>query len=341
MSASHGFALSNCLRRFADLVPAGARYVGEVSAQNECEAEFNIAALGATIDVFGSGSRTADMHVAVLGRRRRGAGNCTPYRLAAAEALIAHCGRWRVSLGTDGEAGIVEIDTGDVMLVPAGEVRRLELLDEVSGFLFVVRGVDQSDGLAVTPAVCAADRTAGLGAIRGGPWIDDSAGVPVLRNLRAGDSMLVDATPGAGDPSGCVCRADSMHPNPRSPFASDDVGEAPIVVPKDTADGFLAGPLGDRRPHGFNLRLLTLASGAYVPAYRRLDAMAFIVQDGTVEVHAGAESVVLGAGDTLSIPAGREHALRNTSSRRAQVLVVVGSEDPASPDFASLPLRGG
>lgn len=341
MSASNGFALSSCMRRFADLVPSGARYVGEVPAQDERAAEFNIAMLGATIDVFGSASRSAGTGVAVLGRRRRGAGGCTPYRFAAAEALIAHRGRWRVSLGTDGESGSVEIDAGDVMSVPAGEVRRLELLDDVSGFLFVVRGVEETGGLAAAPAVCAADRAAGLGAIRGGPWIDDSAGVPVLRSLRAGDSMLVDATPGAGDLGGCVCRADAMHSNPRSPFSSDDVGEAPIVVPKATADGFLAGPLGGRWPHGFNLRLLTLASGAYVPAYRRLDALAFLVQDGTVEVHAGAESVVLGAGDTLSLSAGREHALRNSSSRSAQVIVVVGSEDPAGPDFASRPLRGG
>ncbi len=338
MPASNEFALNHWMRRFADLVPDRTQYVGACPAQEDCEAEFNIAALGATLDARGRSHAPAGMAVAVLGRRRRGAGPCTPYRCAATEVLIAHCGRWRVTVGADGEGGSVEIDRGDVMTVPAGEVRRLELLDDVSGFLFAVRGHDEVGELAATRAP---DRTAGLGAVGAGCWIDDSAGIPVLRDLRAGDPPGGDGSPRAAGLDGWVCRADSMSPNPRSPFSSDEVGEAAIVVPKDTADGFSAGPLGGRSPHGFTLRLLTLASGAYVPAYRRREALAFIVEDGTVEVHAGAESVVLGAGDTLAMSAGREHALRNSSSRGARVLVVVGSEDPAAPDFASLPIRGG
>lgn len=341
MSASTDLALNESLRRFADLVPVQSAHSGAIDGQDGREAEFNIAELGATLAVPGRVGPSSGEAVAVLGRRRRGMGICAPYRVESAEVLIGHTGRWRVFLEGDGATGSFEIGGGDVISVPAGAPRRLELLDDESGFLFVIRGILEDDGAAPRVAVCKSFAPGGLSAMHGGAWIDDSGGVPVLRTMREGDALVIEGTPSvASSLDGLLCKADSMPANPRSPFSSEGVEDAAVVVPNDTADGFVAGPIRGWWPHGFNLRLLTLATGAYVPAHRRSDALALIVQDGTLEVRSCDESVILGAGDTMPISPAREHALRNVSSRIARVFVVIASENPANPDFASLPIRG-
>ena len=61
------------------------------------------------------------------------------------------------------------------------------------------------------------------------------------------------------------------------------------------------------------------------------------VQSGTVEVSWGGGELMLGAGDTLSVPVGLERAFRNTASVPAILFVVRGTEDPGRPVFASAP----
>ena len=66
------------------------------------------------------------------------------------------------------------------------------------------------------------------------------------------------------------------------------------------------------------------------------------VQSGTVEIgwvnDGDEETLLMGAGDTLSMPIGVEHSFRNTSSAPAVLFVVRGTEDPQMPSFASAPV---
>jgi len=104
-------------------------------------------------------------------------------------------------------------------------------------------------------------------------------------------------------------------------------------VPHATSDGFAAGPIAGWWSHGFNLRRLVLQSGAYVPFHARAEAEVLFIQSGTLEVSWPTGSLMMGAGDTLTVPIGLQHAFRNTASVPCDVFVVRGSDDPAMPVF--------
>ena len=114
-------------------------------------------------------------------------------------------------------------------------------------------------------------------------------------------------------------------------------------MPQATRDHFPAGPIAGWWPHDLNLRRLTLETGAYVPMHAREEVEVLFVQSGTVEVswQEGSEehALLMGAGDTLSMPMGVQHAFRNTASVPAVLFVVRGTEDPGLPVFASAPVR--
>jgi mannose-6-phosphate isomerase-like protein (cupin superfamily) len=141
----------------------------------------------------------------------------------------------------------------------------------------------------------------------------------------------------------CVVRAEQMAPNPQSPLAAEGVEEAGVIVPQETPDHFPAGPIAGWWPHDFNLRRLTLQTGAYVPLHARKEVEVLFVQSGTVEIGwkngDSEESLLMGAGDTLSMPVGVQHSFRNTSSAPAVVFVVRGTEQPQMPVFASAPVE--
>jgi mannose-6-phosphate isomerase-like protein (cupin superfamily) len=102
----------------------------------------------------------------------------------------------------------------------------------------------------------------------------------------------------------CIVRWGDAVANPDSPLAREGVEEAGLIAVGASGDGFAAGPIAGWWPHGFQLRLLTLQTGAYVPMHARAEAEVLIVQEGTLEVSWGSEALLLGAGDTLTIPTG-------------------------------------
>ncbi|MDE2296034.1 MAG: cupin domain-containing protein [Gammaproteobacteria bacterium] len=338
MAESSEFPLNEGTVRFADLVPIHPQCTGNSRGVVDLDAEFTI------VEPRWTPTRSVHRPAAaggftVMGRRRRGAGPGAEYRCRTAELLIAHAGRWRVSVGDDGRDGSVELGIGDVMSVPAGAIRRVERLDEVDGFLFVVRGSDEhaDDDLAI--AGCAVSPQGDLLAIRSGQWIDDSGGIPVLRTLRA-EEPPTGSSRAAPQAARWVCPAGAMQADIRSAFDATGVAEAFVIGPDVTTAGSASDRAGIAGRHGFSLRLLTLESGAYVPAHRRAEPFAYLLQDGTLEVRSSAEASLLGAGDVLSMPPGLEHALRNTTSRPTRVFVVLGADEPSPPDFASRPLPG-
>ena len=131
----------------------------------------------------------------------------------------------------------------------------------------------------------------------------------------------------------CVVRAGTAAANPASPLASESVEEAGVIVPTATADGFAAGPITGWWPHDFNLRQLTLQSGAYVPLHSRAEAEVIFIQSGTLEVSWPDGNLLMGAGDTLTVPVSLPRAFRNTASVPCVAIVVRGTENPAMPVF--------
>ena len=215
-----------------------------------------------------------------------------PYTHDAAEVLFVHTGRWRVSFGAGEDEGSVLMGPCDAVCVPAHVFHGIDKLDEDPGFLLICR-----------------DRKEGAEQLAPDLWIDVSSGEHVLREW---DSGTPEDVPRAEVADGSLRRVDTV------PAAAD-------ILPHVTAEGFEATSPPDHGPPGFTLRLLTLPSGAYIPSYARVEPEVFFLQTGSLEVRWAGGAVMMGAGDTLSVPVGRSRSLRNTTSGRAQALVLRGT----------------
>ena len=101
----------------------------------------------------------------------------------------------------------------------------------------------------------------------------------------------------------------------------------------NTGDGFAPGPITGWWPHGFVLRRLTLDSGAAVGAHVRDEAEVIFVHDGVLEIAWPDGSLVLGPGDTITVPVGLARRFRAPSSAPMAAYVVRGGEAPAAPRF--------
>ena len=328
-------AVNKLLVRYADLVP---------SRTGNGQASVPAGIVDDDFIIIGC-AETGQAHIAaphgfdVVGVRQALGSVRTAHCCSGAEVLIAHSGRWRLTIGPNAEDGSIELEPGAVASVPAGKYRCVDMLDDGSGFMFAVRSTTETSEAPWAPAVFESAAGAGLRPRVSGPWIDDSGGALLLREVSAqgeGDAAM----PVAGALADCVIAAAAIAPNAASALAAEGVDEAGVVVPCATRDGFNAGPVRGWWRHGFNLRLLTLQSGAYVPAHIRQESEVFLVHEGTLEVRWDGGAIMLGAGDTLSVPTGLPRALRNTTSRCCRSFVVRGSEDPAPPLFQSRPIHG-
>ena len=335
-------AMEARLVRYADLVPCRTAFLDTKTPGSTEKENFTIIGPGV--------SESADQHVHItekhgfnIGAARQPFGCVnSQHSHDTAEVFVVHSGHWRLPFGPNKEDGFIDIAPGDVCSVPIHMFRGFEKLDQGIGFLFTVLGEDDPGKVVWAPAVFEAAKHHGLKLVKGGRLIDTSSGDYELKDLDlqhgTDEADLAELkTPPAEQLARCVARADEMPANAASPLAAEGVEEAGVIVPVATRDGFPAGPIAGWWPHGFNLRRLTLASGGYVPLHSRQEAEVLFVQAGTVEVSWADGAIMMGAGDTLTVPIGLAHAFRNTASVAATVFVVRGTEDPAPPTFLSDP----
>jgi len=329
------------LVRYADLVPCRTAFVDTRTPGSTEKENFTIIGPGV--------SESADQFVHIsephgfnIGAARQ-PGGCvnSQHSHDTAEVFVVHSGHWRLLFGPNREDGTLDIGPGDVVSVPTRMFRGFENIGDTTGFLWTVLGEDDPGRVTWAPAVLEAAADHGLRLSKGGMLIDTSTGEHVLREAELPASSKADAdasadftTPSLDRLLQCVVRADAAVANPASPLASQGVEEAGLIVPQATSDGFAAGPIAGWWRHGFNLRMLTLQSGAYVPLHGRAEAEVLFIQSGTLEVSWPEGSLLLGAGDTLTIPVGLSRAFRNTASVPCEAFVVRGSDDPARPIFA-------
>lgn len=326
------------LVRYADLVPCRTAFLDTRTPGSTEKENFTIIGPGVSesTDQF---VHITEKHGFNIGAARQPFGCInSQHSHETAEVFVVHSGHWRLLFGPNREDGTLDIAPGDVVSVPTRMFRGFEKIDEGLGFLYTVLGEDDPGKVTWAPAVFEAASDYGLKLTKSGMLIDTSAGDYTLRDLELAapiETENVDqlVTPPLEKLLQCIVRAGTAVANPHSLLAGEGVHEAGLIVPQATDDGFAPGPIVGWWPHGFNLRLLTLESGAFVPAHTRSEAEVLFVQSGTLEVRWGEESLFLGAGDTLSIPIGVDRAYRNTASVQAQVFVTRGTENPTRPIF--------
>ncbi len=331
-------AMNARLVRYADLVPCRTAFL-DTRTPGSTEKE-NFTIIGAGV------SESADQHVHItqshgfnIGAARQPFGCVnSQHSHDTAEVFMIHSGHWRLLFGPNKEDGSLEVGPGDVCSVPIHMFRGFEKIDQGKGMLFTILGQDDPGKVTWAPAVFEAAADHGLKLAKGGRLIDTSGGDYVLKDVELED-VIDDAavaelkTPPLETLRQCVALYRQAPANPESPLAAEGVEEAGVIVPRATDDGFPAGPITGWWPHGCNLRLLTLQTGAYVPLHLRREAEVLIIQEGVIEVSWAEGSILLGPGDTLTVPVGLAHAFRNTASVPAVAFVVRGTENPAMPLF--------
>jgi mannose-6-phosphate isomerase-like protein (cupin superfamily) len=336
-------AMTARLVRYADLIPCRTAFIDTRTPGSTEKENFTIIGPGV--------SESPEQHVHITERHGFNIGaarqpfGCinSQHSHETAEVFVVHSGRWQLLFGPNKEDGALNIDPGDVVSVPTRMFRGFRKADEGTGFLFTVLGEDDPGKVTWAPAVLEAATDFGLKLSKGGRLIDTSSGQPELKDVEletgpGADEVAALKTPPREKLLQCKLAACDIQPNPASPLAAPGVEEASIIAPQATQDGFGPGPIAGWWPHGFNLRRLRLETGAYVPSHARGEAEVIFVQEGTLEISWADGALMLGAGDTLSIPIGLSHAFRNTASVPMLAYIVRGSEDPARPVFASAPV---
>lgn len=340
-------ALERRVVRYRDLRPCFNAFIDTRSPGSEAKENFTIIGPGV--------SENPEQHVHIaephgfnIGGARQPVGCVnSQHSHDTAEVFVVHTGHWRLHFGPNKEDGSLDIGPGDVASVPIHMFRGFSKLDEGKGFLWMPLGQDDPGKVTWAPAVFKAAEDHGLKLAKGGKLIDTTSGNYELKEVEletppSQENLENLKTPSLDKLQQCVVRASEIKGNPQSPLAGEGVEEAGIIVPQPTADRFHAGPIQGWWPHDFNLRQLTLQTGAYIPTHARKEVEVLFVQNGTLEVswlNEGAEeSLLMGAGDTLSMPIGVQHSFRNTASAPVTVFVVRGTENPQMPTFASAPV---
>jgi quercetin dioxygenase-like cupin family protein len=255
-----------------------------------------------------------------------------------AEVFVVHTGKWRLLFGANKDEGYLDVEPGDVASVPTQMFRGFEKRDDGTGFLFVVLGRDDPGKVTWAPSVFQMAKDYGLKLLKGGKLVDTTLGetVPEGAELElppSAETMERLKTPPAEKMAECYAPKSKMIANPNSPLAHDGVTEAGVIGEKQTRDGFAPGPITGWWDHGFALRQLTMETGATIPVHTRAEQEVIFVQEGTLELVWADGTLIMGAGDTLSVPIGLPHGFRNPASALLTAFIIRGSDDPAAPEF--------
>lgn len=257
-----------------------------------------------------------------------------------AEVFVVHSGAWRLLFGANKDEGHLDIGPGDVASVPPQMFRGFEKRDDGTGFLFVVLGRDDPGKVQWAPSVFEMAEAYGLKLLKGGRLVDTTLGEPLpvgaeLEPPPSAELLAALRTPPAAQMAQCVVSRDAIRPNPQSPLAANGSEEAGVIVPVATEDGFAPGPIVGWWPHGFNIRRLRLQTGTRVGQHARAEPEVIFVHEGTLEVSWDGGGIIMGAGDTLTVPVGLFRAFRNTASVPLTAFIVRGSDSPRRPVFAA------
>jgi mannose-6-phosphate isomerase-like protein (cupin superfamily) len=256
-----------------------------------------------------------------------------------AETFLVHTGRWRFVFGANKDEGYLDVEPGDVATVPTHMFRGFEKRDEGTGFLAVVLGHDDPGKVVWAPSVFKMAEDFGLKLLKGGKLVDTTIGETVppgaeMEQPPDAAKLKELATPPMSELSQYAVKAADMKANPNSPLAGPGVEEDALIGDVDAGDGFTAGPIVGHWQHGFALRRLKLETGAATPMHARGEQEVIFVQSGTLEFDWAGGRLIMGAGDTLTVPVGLAHAYRNPASADAIAFVIRGAAAPAAPVFA-------
>ena len=286
------------LVRYADLVPCYNAFIDCRTPGSEAKENFTIIGPGV--------SENPHQHVHIpephgfnIGGARQPPGCVnSQHSHDTAEVFVAHSGHWRFDLGEHGDDAQVELHPGDVISIPTRMFRGFTALslaeDGTPGFLWAVLGQDNPGRVTWAPKVFEMAKDFGLVLLENGSLIDTAAG---------------EVVPDGAKPMPATSRADAA--------ALQSTADAESIVFRDdkTDGSYVTAVIGEAGPldwdHGFALERVDIAAGEEV-AWDGEDGVDVVfIHRGSAAVPCADGEVVLGEGDTISLPAGLARTLRS------------------------------
>ena len=290
--------LAERLVRYADLIPCYNAFIDCRTPGSEAKENFTIIGPGV--------SENPHQHVHIpephgfnIGGARQPPGCVnSQHSHDTAEVFVAHSGHWRFDLGEHGDDAQVELHPGDVISIPTRMFRGFTALslaeDGTPGFLWAVLGQDNPGRVTWAPKVFEMAKDFGLVLLENGSLVDTAAGEIV--------------------PDG----AKSMPATSRAEAAAlQSTADAESIVFRDdkTQGSYVTAVIGETGPldwdHGFALERVDIAAGEEVAWDGEAGVDVLFIHRGSATVPCADGEVVLGEGDTISLPAGLARTLRS------------------------------
>ncbi len=289
-------ALAERLVRYDDLVPCYNAFIDTRTPGSEAKENFTIIGPGV--------SENPKQHVHItephgfnIGGARQPPGCVnSQHSHDTAEVFIVHSGRWRFDIGEHGNDAQVYLGAGDVISLPTGMFRGFVNVGDDAGYLFAVLGGDDPGQVLWAPNVFDMAKDYGLVLLESGQLIDTAAG----QIVPDGATIMPRTTPE---------QAAALH-------RPTQIEVEALVVRNDPgADGDARAVIGAAGPldwrHGFRLDRLDIAAGGTWDGAAADAAAVLFVHRGRLSVDCTDGDLVIGEGDTLSLPAGAGHGLRS------------------------------
>lgn len=285
-------AMQGRVVRYADLVPCYNAFIDTRSPGSEAKENFTIIGPGV--------SENPDQHIHIaephgfnIGGARQPPGCVnSQHSHDTAEVFVIHSGTWSFNIGEHGEDAKVICNPGDVISLPTGMFRGFTNISDDVGYLFAILGGDDPGRVLWAPYVFDMAKDYGLVLLESGELVDTAAGQAIPAHMKpmprtTAEQVVELNCPTQDDTEQLVWRAGKNVPR------NEIIG----------ADGWF------QWDHGFHLHRFEMAAGEIFPASISQHADVLFVQEGEIEVHWDAGSILLGKGDTMTVPAGLEHGL--------------------------------
>ncbi len=247
-----------------------------------------------------------------------------------AEVFMVLKGTWSFILGPKKEDGAVTLQPGDVISIPTHVFRGFENVGSDMGFLFAILGGDDPGHVTWSPDVLHAAHGHGLILLEDGRLVDTTIGeqVPadakVARPLSAAEMARFHRY---GAAKMGLVRREELVPAPAAGLPGVEQRCALVIADDPTA------PIA--WPHGFSLRALQLRSGEASRPARFDRQVVLLVHDGQWRLdwndgRGGSGAIDLAAGDSITVPDGVDHALRQAAPGEGLCWMVTRGDRPVA-----------
>jgi quercetin dioxygenase-like cupin family protein len=328
-------AMESRLVRYADLKPCLNAFIDTRNPGSEAKENFTIIGPGVSenSDQF---VHIPEPHGFNIGAARQPP-HCvnSQHNHQTAEVFVVHSGEWTFNLGERGQDVRLPAGPGSVVSIPTGMFRGFTNVGGSEGFLWVVLGGDDPGRVQWAPYVFDMAARYGLTLLEDGTLIDSAKGDVLPADARPMKPTTAEEVARLYIPSLDEARSFAVAPDqfgslPSGPLSQDGIEERAVLGPRNDREMVGAGKLNWQ--HGFHLRRLTFRAGASSRPHRRSQPEVLFVQEGELHVDWPDGRLVLGTGDTFTVPVG----LRRTYSSAvgAIVFAVHGGDHPEGPQFS-------